>query len=378
MARFVQIGDLHLGKTLYGVRLDEDQKHLLDQVLEVLKTKQPDALLITGDVYETQSPPEYAIQTFDEFLRQACTELGVRTIVIPGNHDSAVRIAFGAHIFGDQLHIEGRYNGGIKPITIQDKFGPIAVYPVPFVTPNMVRSIEPDAEVCDQQTTMAHIVSAIEQSFTTDRNILMAHTFVSGGKHSDSEEDIGPVGGINSVSPKTFDAFDYVAVGHLHRPQSFGNERIQYAGSLMKYSLSEVGRDKSITVVDMDQKGALSVERIKLQPQRDLRLVRGSLAELLETQPHPATHDFVAVELLDKEPVLHAADRLRPVYPNLLNISRSPIVHEHTIQLPGDNHSATSPSELFQTFYQQVMGEQLKTEQLKLFEQILDEMERTS
>lgn len=374
MATFVQIGDTHLGKHLHRVRLIEDQKVLLDQVLGVLEEIRPDALLITGDVYDVPSPPEYAVELLDEFLTRVVHDLKIRTVVIPGNHDAAVRLAFGARAFRDELHIAGPLRGTVKPVTIEDEHGPIHIYPVPFLKPSRVREATGDQGVRDQQSAMSRVVRDIQEAGLSDRSVLMAHTFVSGGKASDSEQEIGAVGGVETVDHTTFSPFNYVAVGHLHRPQSVGSERVQYAGSLMKYSLSEVDHHKSITVVKMDGSGDIDVQKIPLVPPRDLRRVEGTLQDLVSLGAQGNREDYIVATLLDRGPVLYAMDRLREIYPNAIHVERPQWELASSIKLPDRDHTRLTVGDLFHSFFEEVTDGALTEEETSALNEVLESL----
>lgn len=375
VAKFVQIGDTHLGKQLFRVRLIEDQRALLGQVLAIVERERPDALLIAGDVYDVPSPPVYAVSLFDDFLARVVHDLAIPTVIIPGNHDSAERLSFGARAFRRELHIAGPLEGPVEPVTIQDEQGAVAIYPVPFLKPAHVRAVTGDEAVRDQQSAMSRVVADIVAARPPGRSLLMAHTFVTGGAASDSEQEIGAVGGVETVDAATFEPFDYVALGHLHRPQSVGNSRVQYAGSLMKYSLSEVDHPKSVTVVEMNAEGELDVRRVPLAPPRDLRRVSGTLEELLARGPEGPTGDYVVATLEDRGPVLHAMDRLREVYPNAIHLERPQLVLERSIRLPSQDHTQLSVRELFTSFFREVTDGDLDPAETQAMDTMLESLE---
>jgi exonuclease SbcD len=285
MARLIHIGDLHLGRQLHGARLLDDQRMALAGLVALIEARAPDALIIAGDVYDRSIPPADAVALLDDFLCKVVAELDVPVIMIAGNHDSADRLAFGSRLFAQgKLSITGPLDAAVQPVVIEDEHGPIEIFPIPFLEPARVREIAQDDTITDQQTAMAEMLRRVAQRRTSARSVLVAHAFVQGGSQSDSERTLS-VGGAATISASLFDGFTYVALGHLHRPQHIGSQRIQYAGSLLKYSLSEVGHRKSVTVVDIDGAGEVVVERVSLPLARDLRHLEGTLDELLAGAP---------------------------------------------------------------------------------------------
>ena len=351
----------------------DDQRALLNQICELLATERPDALLMAGDIYDVTNPPEYAVELLDEFLHQVGGQLGIRTVMIPGNHDAAVRLSFGSRAFREELHIAGRYRGPIEPVVIHDEHGPVEIFPLPFLRPSRVREASGDPEVVDQQSAMERALSDLGPRPEGTRRVLVAHAFVAGGTSTESEQRIA-VGGVETITPDTFEGFDYVALGHLHRPQQVGAPNIQYSGSLMKYSGSEIDHIKSVTVADMSGDGTVEIRRVPLQPPRDLRRIQGTLEELIEGGAQGNPNDFVVATLLDRGPVLNAMERLRQLYPNALHIEIPGWELEGNIELPDANHHAVNLDTMFERFFEEVMGEPMNPDELQVLAEVIGEL----
>ena len=359
MPRFVQIGDLHLGRHLYGHRLLDDQRHALDQVLACIERNAPDALLITGDVYDRSVPPSDAVDLLDDFLHQVIRELGVRTVMIPGNHDSAERLGFGGRLF-EGLHVARPFSGPVSPIPIAG----CAVYPLPYLDPARTRAkLERSDLRSHQEVTQA----VLEDLAPHDGpRVLLAHTWVSGGADSESERAL-TIGGVQTVDVEVFADFDYVAVGHLHRPQQL--EQVVYAGSLLPYSASEIGHDKSIAVVDIAADGALTVTREPISPLRALRRISGTMDALLS---QPPSDDYLIVELTDEGPVYEAMRRLRTRFPHCVHIERPALAQASSSSAPDVHQRSLEPHELFARFFEEVTGSALTDQDLARLHSFVD------
>jgi exonuclease SbcD len=358
MARFLHTADLHLGRILHGERLLDDQVHMLNELLNLIDAQKPDALLIAGDVFDRSVPPSEAVEVLDDFLVAVCKERAVPVVLIPGNHDSADRLGFGSRLLGDKLHIVSTLDRCATPLTLSDAHGDIEVFGLPFLEPSRVRSWSQDEEVRDHQSATETMVKHIRGAQQAPRAVLLAHAFVTGGAVSDSERSIS-IGGAETVNAATFDGFQYVALGHLHRPQTAGADHIQYAGSPLKYSASEVDYPKSFTQIDIDGAGAVDIVRHPVNALRDLVIIEGSLEEILNGD-HPAKPtDLVIARLTDKGPVHNAMGRLRSRWPNALHVERLHPDHGQLTPLSGIDHRTKSTTELFHTFFESVTGEAL-------------------
>jgi exonuclease SbcD len=368
--RFLHTADWHLGRYFHGATLLNDQAHILDQLVSLAIGEKVDAVLIAGDIYDRAVPPADAVSLLDDVLSRLVVGAGIPVIVIAGNHDSAERIGFGGRIFQKQgLTLRGPL-GGFAPVLLNDKQGTtVAIHPLPYVEPAFARNLPGAESASDHQSAMTHVVSLLQAQFVPgQRNVLLGHAFVSGGTESESERPLS-VGGSGQVVTATFDGFDFVALGHLHRPQSIGSERIQYSGSLLKYSFNEVSHVKSVSIVEMGVDGPPVVQRVALSPRRDVRTIKGKLAELLaRPDPHWPRDDYLCALLTDTDPVLDPMSRLREVYPHMLELqfaAKGPAV-DATARAAGD-HRRREPIDLFRAFYRDVAGEDIDDAALEVF-----------
>ena len=318
--KFAHISDLHLGKRLHEVSLLEDQAYILEEIRAVLREEKPDAVLIAGDVYDKSAPSAEAVRLFDDFLSGLVAD-GQKAFVISGNHDSAARVAYGGRIMqrsGVYLSASA-YDGEVRPVTLTDAYGPVDVYLLPFIKPTHVSLAFPDEKI-ENYTDALRV--AVERMAVDPkrRSVLVAHQFVTGAVRSDSEEI--SVGGLDNVDVLVFAPFSYVALGHIHRPQNIGSPRVRYSGTPLKYSFSEAGDEKSVTIAELDAKGEVAVRAIPLQPKHDLREIKGTYDELMDKRNYAgtATDDYLHITLTDEDDVPEAMGKLRTVYKNVLRL----------------------------------------------------------
>ena len=317
--KLIHLSDLHLGKRVNGFSMLEDQAFILERILEIIDGEAPEGVLIAGDVYDRSVPPTEAVRMFDDFLT-ALAGRRIPTFVISGNHDSPERIAFGGRLMDlSGVHLSPVYEGRVTPLPLRDAFGTVWVYMLPFVRPANVRAAFPEEAIADYTEALRCAIShmAVDPG---ERNVLVTHQFVTGAARCDSE-DIS-VGGTDNVDAGVFAPFDYVALGHIHGPQNVGDRRIRYCGTPLKYSFSERDHVKSVTVVELGEKGDLKVRTVPLTPLHDLRQIRGTYEELtLRTNYEgTVTEDYLRVILTDEQDVPDAMARLRTVYPNLMRL----------------------------------------------------------
>lgn len=368
--RFLHTADWHLGRYFHGASLLDDQAHILDQLVALAVSEKVDAVLIAGDIYDRAVPPADAVSLLDDVLSRLVVGAGIPTVVIAGNHDSAERIGFGGRIFQKQgLTLRGPL-GGFSPVVMQDGQGTtVAIHPLPYVEPAFARDLPGAEAATDHQSAMTHVVGMLRAQFVPgQRNVLLGHAFVAGGTESESERPLS-VGGSGQVVTATFDGFDFVALGHLHRPQSVGADHIQYSGSLLKYSFNEVSHVKSVSLVEVGVDGPPVVRRVALSPRRDVRIIAGTLAELI-TRPNTQgpRDDYLCALLTDADPVLDPMSRLREVYPNMLELqfAAAKVVVDATARAAGD-HRRREPADLFRAFYRDVSGHDIEDPALEVF-----------
>ena len=373
--KLFHLSDLHLGRRLNECPLLDDQKYILDQVLELCRAQRPDALLLAGDIYDKAVPPAEAVQLFDSFLT-GLAGLDLPVLLVSGNHDSPERLSFGARIFSRQnIHMAGVFEGGPLRVELRDRRGPVDFWLLPFVRPAAVRAFCPGRSI---QTTHEAVAAALEHcpADPARRNVLVAHQFVTAGAAQPvlSESETPQVGGLDAVDAGLFDAFDYVALGHLHGAQHMGRDQVRYAGSPLKYSFSEVNQHKSMTVVQLEEKGGAEVSTLPLRPLHGMREVQGTLRQLLDLQTvaqgDPA--DYLRVTLTDPDDQPAAAEQLRAVYPNLMRLDYLRDLAELGALPEFDGAVARPPEELFAEFYEKMQDRPLDDEKLELVRNCLN------
>ena len=318
--RFAHISDLHIGKRLHEVSLFDDQAYILEEIRKILRDGKPDAALIAGDIYDKSAPSAEAVRLFDDFLSGLASD-GQSVFVISGNHDSAARVAYGGRIMERSgVHLSApAYEGGVRPVTLTDGHGLVDIYLLPFIKPVHVSLAFP-AEKIESYTDALRVAVEKMPIDPKRRSVLVAHQFVTGAVRSDSEEV--SVGGLDNVDAAVFAPFSYVALGHIHRPQNIGSPRVRSSGTPLKYSFSEAGDEKSVTMAELDGKGEVSLRTVSLTPKRDLREVKGTYEELMKKENYEgtATEDYLHIVLTDEEDVPDAMRKLKTVYPNVLRL----------------------------------------------------------
>ena len=372
--RLMHTSDWHLGRILHGVHLTEDQAHVLDQFVALVQDSQVDAVLIAGDVYDRAVPPPEAVALLDESLARLVRGLQVPVLIIAGNHDSPTRLAFASRLLEDQgLHVVGALPSTPRCIVIRDQHGPVYVYALPYAEPAVVRASLANSALYDHETAMQALLTQVRAAHPDGaRAVLMTHAFVLGGAESESERPLS-VGGAGTVPATCFAGFHYVALGHLHRPQTVGAAAIHYAGSLLKYSFAEANHTKSVSLVDIDAYGRCTVERIPLTPRREVRCLTGTLAEILTgPQAGESRDDYLMVTLLDREPILDAMGKLRSVYPNVLHLIRPQLTPTGDGYSQRGDHRRLSDVELFNAFFEQMTGERLNPAQAEAYTAVIE------
>lgn len=372
--KLVHLSDLHIGKRLHERSFVDDQKHILNQILEICKREQPDAVLIAGDVYDKSIPSGEAVTLFDEFLF-ALSELGKDVFIISGNHDSPERLSFGGRLMERaKIHLSPIYNGTVEPISLSDEFGEVKIYMLPFIKPTHVRQ-HFEEETIESYTDAMRV--AIEKMHVdpSQRNVIITHQFITNAATCDSEEV--SVGGTDQVDARVFDDFDYVALGHIHGPQWVERETIRYCGTPLKYSFSEAAHKKSVTVVELEEKGNTTIREIPLVPLHDMVEIRGKFAELTDPlyyKKEALQNSYVRVILTDEDDIMEGAARLRQCYPLFLSMSYDNTRTRATGSVMGSATEKTDPFEIFCEFFKQQNGADLNEEQAAYMGKILEEM----
>ena len=352
--RLVHTSDWHIGRLLHGVSLLDDQREILGRFLGEVERLQPDAVIIAGDVYDRAVPPREAVALLDDTLHELVMKLGIPTLVIAGNHDSPERLGFASRMLEDRgLYIEGPIHDSPRVVTLGHGNAAVDVALIPYAAPEVVRSVFEAPEIRGHEQALRALCERAVAACDPDRRkIAVAHAFVVGGEESDSERAL-MVGGASQVATSVFDDFDYVALGHLHRPQRVGgDERIRYSGSLLKYSFSEDKHDKGFSLVSIDDDGILEVEHHSLAGRRDLRRLEGRLEDLIAAgKEDPQREDYIQATLTDEGPLLNAMARLRHGYPNALQIIRPSYRASERAGASPRDPKAQSPLSLFETFF---------------------------
>ncbi|GIN73709.1 nuclease SbcCD subunit D [Bacillus sp. J14TS2] len=368
--------DWHLGKLVQGVYMTEDQRFVLQQFIEDIKQEQPDVVIVAGDLYDRAVPPTEAVQLLDEVLEAIVLQLETPVLAIAGNHDSPSRLHFGSKIMEQNgLHMSGRLTKELHPVMLQDAFGPVHFHLVPYCDPSMVRNVFEDEEIRTHQDAARKIITEIKAGLDPRaRHVLIGHAFVTpfGEEQentSDSERPLS-IGGAEHVDAQLFSDFHYTALGHLHQAHYVMEEKIRYAGSILKYSVSEEHHRKGYSIVELDQDGDVTITKKAFTPKRDLRTVEATLSELLA---HPICDDYVFVRLLDETPILSPMEKIRSVYPNAMHVERKLLVTQ-AVSATKQSRSKMSDVELFQSFYEQVKGEKATEETERIFKEIMDEL----
>ena len=377
--KLIHLSDLHLGKRVNEFSMLEDQQYILTEILQIIDREKPDGVMIAGDVYDKSVPSAEAVALLDDFLvRLAKRDLQV--FLISGNHDSPERMAFGGRLMAQSgVHLAPVYDGKVSPITLTDNYGPVNLYLLPFLKPAHVRRCFPEREILTYTDALAAAIEAMGVD-PAQRNVLVTHQFVTGAARCDSEEI--SVGGTDNVDVSVFEPFDYVALGHIHGPQQVGRETVRYCGTPLKYSFSEAKHQKSVTVVELGEKGAVSVRTVPLAPMRDLAELRGTYEELTFRGFYQGTsypRDYVHITLTDEEDIPDAVSKLRIIYPNLMKLDYDNKRTRAGIVLERAEDQQRSPLELLEEFYEkqngQPMGEEQRAFAKNLMERIWEEDE---
>ncbi|MCM1037969.1 MAG: exonuclease SbcCD subunit D [Ruminococcus sp.] len=376
--KILHLSDLHIGKTVNDFNMIDDQAYMLEQIIELIQKKSPDALILAGDIYDKPIPSEEAVRLLDGFLCRL-SELDIETFIISGNHDSDERLHFGSSLFEkNKIHIAAKYDGHIYKKTCQDAYGPVNFFLLPFIKASQVKHFYPDEKIESYDDAIRAALSHADID-AGERNILAAHQFVA-GKSGDPEMSgsesaaVLHVGTVEKVGADCFDDFDYVALGHIHSPQQVGRETVRYAGSLLKYSLSEVNNQKSAPLVTLGAKGEVSVELIKLRPRREMRHLKGRLEQLLDKNNISSPEDYIFATLTDEEPVGEAMAIFRQYYPNTMKIVYD---NAHTrelehVDITGITQEKTYP-ELIADFYRTMYGCEISDEEMQIMKEVARE-----
>jgi len=373
--RLLHLADLHLGRSLAEFSLQDLQQEFLNEILKTVSERNIDAVMIAGDVYDRSLPPVYAVRMLNDFLC-ALSEMRVPVLIVSGNHDSAERLSFLSGVLNTSgIYIAGEYDMDAPPVTLSDEFGKINFYLLPFFRPGAVRAQAKDEAIATYNDAVRYAVEKMGVQ-TNERNVLISHHFVTSAGHApvQSDSEIMFIGGLEMVDSACFDEFDYVALGHLHQVQKVGRDAVRYAGSPIKYSLSEVEGKKSFVIIEMGEKGDVNIELVPIRLSQDMRLVRGTLEEIMKRPADGADNDFLAVVLTDVEPVYDAMQTLRTRYPYVISVRRErDMIAASVDSISVGQVRELDPFTLFERFYESRTTLELTENEKADIRQALDE-----
>ncbi|OEF97390.1 exonuclease SbcCD subunit D [Desulfuribacillus alkaliarsenatis] len=386
--KILHTGDWHIGKIVNEFSMLEDQEFALEQLIAVIEKEKPDVVIIAGDIYDRSIPPVEAVELLDRVFNTILIDLKTPIIAIAGNHDGRERLSFASKLLTrNGLHIAGSLDKEIKKVTFNSEHSPVTFYMLPYADPKEIRHILKDEEITNHDSAMEKMIGRIKKDIEANhKHVLIAHGYVSHMREldqcklviSDSERPLS-IGGTEIVNSKHFDCFHYTALGHLHSPQKVGSDRMRYAGSLLKYSFSEVNQKKGFTIVDIDANGEVSIELRELLPSRDMRIIKGPLHQLIDPKVYETANqeDYVYAILTDEQELIDPISKLRAVYPNIMGLSReSTTIRGESRTAAVGGHKNKSKLELFQEFYQSISSKPLDSEKLIIAKAVIEQVER--
>lgn len=375
--KFIHTADWHLGKLVHGVYMTENQREALNQFIEIVAEEKPDAVVIAGDLYDRSVPPTDAVDLLDEILFKINVELKTPVVAIAGNHDSAERLSFGSSWYKhSQFYLSGKLTNSFKPVQVNG----VNFYLVPFAEPGVVRQLLEDDSIHSHQDAMKALIGKLEQNLNPNEpNVLVGHAFVLGGQTSDSERILS-VGGSGCVGAEVFEPFSYTALGHLHSPDAIKHDKVKYSGSLLKYSFSEAKQNKSISIIEMDEKGNFSHRYRSLNPTHDMRELEGHLEELLDPffYEKQRLHDYLKITLLDEGALLDPINKLRQVYPNVLHLERKIDITDMKKKQSFNitRNEKKSELDLFEQFYTEMTTAEFSSDKKEVMTDVIEKVLR--
>lgn len=369
--RFIHMSDLHIGKVVNRLSMLEDQKYILERIIEKTEQLKPDAVIIAGDVYDKASPSPMAVSLFDDFL-YALSKLETKIFITSGNHDSAERTAYASRLLSrSNVFVSPVYNGKIEPITLTDEYGEVNFYLLPFIKPAIVRHCFENEDIADYNDAVKTAVAHMNVD-TSKRNVLVMHQFLTDAKLSGSEER--SIGGSENINASIVEMFDYTALGHIHRAQSVSSKNIRYSGSPLKYSFDEVGMQKSVCLVELKNKGEFTYEKIEVEPMRDMRIIKGSFEEVIN-KTDDKKDDYVKIILTDESDIPDAAKKIRAVYPNFMLLTYD---NERTRKVSfvkkEERIAKMEPIEVIDSIFEEQNGKKQSEKQRQLSQNLIKEI----
>lgn len=396
--KIIHTGDWHIGKVVNEFSMIDDQRFVLEELMDIIKEEKPDAVVIAGDLYDRSIPPVEAVELLDEVFNRILLELKVPILAIAGNHDSSERLSFASNILcKNGLYIAGLFDKNIKAVSIENADEKVNFFLLPYADPKEVKHVFHDEEILTHDDAMKKVVEVINENLNkTENNILVAHGYVSfmkeeaidldnkvenmrAGLETSASERPLSIGGTDLINADYFSPFNYTALGHLHGQQRVGSDRIRYSGSILKYSFSEVNQKKGVSILEINKKGEVSVKQKELKPKRDMRIIKGPINELIKPEVYMKDNveDYIYAILTDEEELIDPISKLRAVYPNIMGLHR-----EENKEKENSKTSATigfqnkSKIKLFEEFYESITGKQLTDNKLGLLKEIIEVVEQ--
>ena len=382
--KILHLSDLHIGKSIHEQCMLEDQKYILNQIIEEIKERKIEIIIISGDIYDRSVPPSDAVIVLNNFLKTLIKDIKIKVCVIAGNHDSKERLNFGSEIFAEEgLYISSIYSGKIDKIELQDEFGKLNIYMLPYIKPIEVKQyFDEEVDISTYNNAVKKVIEK-EEINENERNIILSHQFVTAGniEPEKSESEIRYLGGTENVDVSCYDKFDYVALGHIHGPQRIGRDTARYAGTMLKYSFSEVNQRKSLTIIDFKEKGNIDINLIPLKPLRDMRVIKGPIQELLKEENYINTNreDYIRAIITNEEPIYEPMSQIKKVYPNTLRLD---IENSKTVTNSEDKMSdidfikKKDELELFNEFYKMQHNQELDELKLEMVKKVIEEVKK--
>lgn len=372
--KFIHLADLHLGRSLGGFSLLEDQQYILKQIFEIIKHEKVDAVLICGDIYDKTTPLAEAVPVFDEFITAIAAQ-NIKIFVISGNHDSPKRLSFAYRLVEKcGVYLAPSFNGRPTTIILNDEYGAVHIHMLPFLKTSFVKEFFPDRDIRSHHDAVRCALETLDLDLN-ERHILMAHQFITGALSTDEESSVG---GADNIGIELFEKFDYTALGHLHAPQKLKYEHIRYAGSPLKYSPAEIKQEKSVTIVDLKEKGSLEIKTIPLCPLHDMREIKGKYEDLVSRINYEgmALEDYLKITLTDEDEIINALAKLRTIYPHILELSyaNKRTVYNESSFVQSEQMLKKTPLEHFNDLYQKQNNRPLDAEQSKYLTDLIKKL----
>lgn len=370
--KLIHLSDLHIGKNVNKFPMLDEQKYILRLVLDGIREEKPDAILISGDVYDKSTPSLEAVKLLDWFLTTLAEEKQ-NVILISGNHDSPERLSFCSELIEKSgVHIKSIFDGDLTPVVLHDEYGAVNFYCVPFIRITDVNNIY-GTDFTDYSEAFSYVVEKMNLD-PMERNIILSHQYVAGASFSESESTIG---GVDYISKEVYAPFDYAALGHIHKAQGFNEQRIRYCGTLLKYSVKEVGQKKTYTIVTLGEKTtekelcSIDVRNVEITPRHDMVSIKKSYNELISAELNEdgiVSEDYTYITLTDEEYIDDAAGTLRKLYPNLMNVSYDRNEKETDVSIldAGEGIGERSPFELFSEFFEKQRSNEMDEQQKEI------------